>query len=255
MVNKRKGGGIKKWKKMTKKEKLAILAGSAALAHAGYRSAAAYSGRLQHAQNVRDLNEWVERGKYEGKQSRQRKARMRFKYPPPRPRKAVKASRRPPKKAAPKVKPLVPRRMPLSGPAKRKQRVVSRIRRGSFELQKAKIATPGARTPKGPKKKLKAKTENISDMVSRLHQRALKMKKDTKADLVSTKVSVRRMQRKAGKKPDIGGSLSVGGKLNPWMQHVKAHKKKNPKHSHKQALIAAKKTYRKKSSGFGGKKK
>lgn len=277
MTYKRTGGGFKRWKKMSRKEKLAVLAGSAALAHAGYKAGSTYSRRLQHQQNVTDLKEWVERGKWEAKKSRQRKARMRFKYPPPRPRKPVKASRKPPKKAAPKVKPLVPRRMPLSGPAKRKQRVVSIIRRSSFDLKKAKIATAGARIPIGPQKE-KDPTEVDMTELDRLF--ALKKKNKRKAAFAKRKIpTIASMKKKAivrkasrdvmraklqtsiatqkakqeGK--TLGGSLSVGGKMNPWLVHVKAHKKKNPKLSHKQALIAAKKTYRKKASGYGGKKK
>ena len=93
------------------------------------------------------------------------------------------------------------------------------------------------------------KTLSVSERIANIHQRALKMQKDTKSNLVSTKVSLRRIQRKVGKtsdvsRPTIGGSMRTGGKLNKWLIHVKAHKKKNPKHSHKQALIAAKKTYK-----------
>ena len=101
----------------------------------------------------------------------------------------------------------------------------------------------------------KQKGESLSQRIERLRRSSIKLQKDTKSDLVSTTVSVRRLQRKQGKNPTIGGSLSVGGKLNPWIQHVKAHKKKHPHLSHKQALQDAKRTYKKKSTGHGGKKK
>ena len=44
-------------------------------------------------------------------------------------------------------------------------------------------------------------------------------------------------------------------KKNPWLEHVKAYRKKHPKMAYKDVLVAAKKTYKKVHSAPAGKKK